>query len=229
MTDAQKNGPRILLTGFGPFGKAEVNPTQRLMEAVAAGSVAFAGAAVRAVVLDTAYAACEEQFRRAVAEWAPAAVLSFGLHMGTDELRLERIAVNVDDAAIADTGGLLRSGQRIAEDGPVGYWSTLPLEGMRRALEAAGIPVAVSNHAGTYVCNHLFYTGRHWIERRAPGTAMGFIHVPPFPEQVQGEAGRRGMALDVLVRAAQVCVAAVREALLQEAPSPPPAGGAGGA
>jgi pyroglutamyl-peptidase len=205
--DGQRIVPRVLLTGFRPFGKAEVNPTQRLTEAVAAAAEPFAGVAVRAVVLDTDYTRCEEQFRQAVAGFAPTSILSFGLHMGTDEIRLERIAVNVDDAAVADTGGNRRDGQPIVAGGPVGYWSTLPLEAMRQALEAADIPVAMSNHAGTYVCNHLFYFGRHWTETQGWDIRMGFIHVPPFPEQLSAsDAGRRGMELETLFRAAGICV-----------------------
>mgnify|MGYP000098599350 CR=1 FL=1 len=199
---------RVLVTGFRPFGKAEINPTEWLMQALAGSGEVVPGVGIETLVLDTDYVLCEEQFRAAWERFDPAAVLSFGLNMASDEIRLERIAVNIDDARIADTGGHLRNGQRIVPDGPVGYWSTLPLAEMHGLLKEAGIPVALSNHAGTYVCNHLFYYGRHLAETRRQQTPTGFIHVPPFPEQVAGETGRSGMAPAVLRRAAVLCVEA---------------------
>lgn len=204
---------RILLTGFGPFPKVAVNPTGRLMERIAALADPFPGVEAHTAVLDVDYVRCEDQFRQAVEAAAPEAILSWGVYMGADDIRLERIAVNLDDAAVPDTGGHLRSGQRIVDDGPVGYWSTLPLEALRQALQAATIPVVLSAHAGAYMCNHIFYYGRHWLATRGLAVPMGFIHVPPFPEQVPEGAKQQGLALEVLQRTAAVCVEAVAAAL----------------
>ena len=201
---------RILLTGFKRFANLEANPTERLMEQVAASPGAFAGAEVHPAVLDVDYVRCEEQFARAVEEVRPDAVISFGVYLGADDLRLERIAVNLDDAKIPDTGGLQRSGQRIVGDGPVGYWSTLPLEAMQRALQEAGVAAVLSSHAGTYLCNHIFYYGRHWFETRGLAVPVGFVHVPPLPEGLPpGEKRQQGMALETLLEAAHICVTVV--------------------
>lgn len=202
---------RMLVTGFRPFGEVDINPTERLMRVLA--DEDMAGVALEALVLDTDYRRCEEQFRAALERVHPRAVLSFGLSMAADELRLERIAVNLDDARIPDTSGLLRRGERIVEDGPVGYWSTLPLGELYAALQEEDIAVGMSNHAGTYLCNHLFYYGRHLIETRRLGTRMGFLHVPPLPEQVAGLPGRKGMDLETLQRAAETCVRVVARSL----------------
>ena len=203
--------PRILLTGFRRFANLEVNPTERLVELAAASAEAFPGVEIHAAVLDVDYVRCEEQFRRAVEHVNPDAVLSFGVYLGADEIRLERIAVNLDDATIPDTGGLLRDGQRIVEAGPVGYWSLLPIEEMYRALGAAGVPAVLSGHAGTYMCNHIFYYGRYWLEKRGLAVPAGFIHVPPFPEQLPEEAKQKGVSLPELFRAVQVCVQVAAE------------------
>lgn len=204
--------PKVLCTGFKPFGPVAVNPTEQLMLALA--DEAFPPAEIRAVVLDTDYTRCEAQFRRELESFGPDAVICFGVNRRADELRLERIAVNVDDAKIEDTGGQLRQGQKIAPDGPVGYWSTLPLEDMYHALQEAGIPVAFSNHAGAYVCNHVFYYGRHLIETRGWTLPMGFVHVPPLPEELgEKDEGRTGMELGTLLRAARTCIKVVAESL----------------
>lgn len=200
---------RILLTGFGPFANVKVNPSGRLIEHITAQAAPFPSVEAHTATLDVDYVQCEEQFRQAVEAARPEAVLSFGVYLGADDIRLERIAVNLDDATIADRGGLWRKGELIAEDGPVGYWSTLPVEALQQALEAAGVPAVLSSHAGTYMCNHIFYYGRHWLESRGLRVPMGFIHVPAFPAQVQEGAKQKGVELEVLFRAAQVCVEVV--------------------
>ena len=86
-----------------------------------------------------------------IASFAPDAVLSFGVSFLTDTLRLERIAVNIDDAEYPDSDGNRRSGQKISKEGPVGYWTTVPLSVMHQALADADIPARISNYAGTYV------------------------------------------------------------------------------
>jgi pyroglutamyl-peptidase len=106
--------------------------------------------------------------------------------------------------AVPDNAGMLRRGLRIVEDGPVGYWSTLPVDRLIEALGEAGLPVDASGHAGGYVCNHLFYGVRHALERRGRPLPMGFVHVPPLPEQIAGEPGRTGLALSELERAAEI-------------------------
>jgi pyroglutamyl-peptidase len=205
--------PRILLTGFTPFGDVEVNPTELLMQRIDERVTEFPGVAIETAVLDTHYTLAEDQLRNAIDLYVPDAILSFGLRMRRDELFLERIAINVDDAALPDTGGTHRQGQRIVEQGPVAYWSTLPLEQIYAALEKTHIPVRMSNHAGAYLCNHIFYFTRHLVESTGLGTLAGFIHVPPFPEQVQGQEGRSGMDLQTLFHAAQICVHTVAATL----------------
>ncbi len=197
---------RILLTGFTPYDGAAINPTERLMRLAPKTLADIPGVILRAIVLDTAYRRSEAQFAAALDAFRPDIVLSFGLSRRIDEIKLERIAVNVDDAPIADNAGELRRGQTIAKDGPVGYWSTLPLDAIRRALMEAGIPAGISNHAGAYVCNHILYFGLHTIATRELPTRMGFIHVPPLPDMVRDESGRSGMSFDALVQAARVII-----------------------
>jgi pyroglutamyl-peptidase len=123
-----------------------------------------------------------------------------------DEVRPERIAVNFDDGE-EDGRHVAR---RIAEDGPVGYFSTLPVEQMVADLAAEGVPAKGSNHAGSYICNHIFYYARHRFERGGIATPMGFVHVPPLPEMLKPEDAKRpGLAFDKLIAAAQVCIATV--------------------
>ena len=205
---------RILLTGFQPYPGAEVNPTARLMGMVSESAERFPGAIVRTLVLDTAYDPCEEQLASAVEAFAPEAILSFGLNPSTDEIRLERIAVNVDDAKVPDTREDKRCGQRIVANGPVGYWATAPIEAMLHALQEGGIPATISNHAGAYVCNHLLYYALHLSERLPRETLVGFVHVPPLPEQLkEGGGAQQGMTIETMLEATGVCVGVIVEHL----------------
>jgi len=198
---------RVLLTGFTPYDGVAINPTEQLMLAAPAALADIPGVALRAVVLDTDYQRSEQQFLAALADFRPHAVLSFGLSRRIDEIKLERIAINVDDAPIVDTNGVLRRGQKIAPDGPVGYWTTLPIEVIQQALQEAGIPAGISNHAGAYVCNHLYYFGLHTIAARGLNSRMGFVHVPPLPEMLgEAESHRTGMRFETLLRAARIIV-----------------------
>src|SRR5947199_236944 len=87
-----------------------------------------------------------------------------------------------DDAlSVEATGGA--TGRLIDPDGPIGYWSTLPIDEMLMALKGRDIPSIITNHAGAYVCNHVFYTARREIERLGRDLPSGFIHVPLMTEQ----------------------------------------------
>lgn len=108
-------------------------------------------------------------------------IISVGQAGGRDAVTPERIAVNIRAARIADNQGTLLDGDRIQPDGPAAYFSTLPVEALRDAIRSKGIPAAVSNTAGTFVCNDVLYC----MLRRYEGTPIrcGFIHVPWLPEQ----------------------------------------------
>jgi pyroglutamyl-peptidase len=199
--------PRLLMTGFTPFLGYDVNPTQRLVEALGRGAIKLAGGRLEARLLRTDYRLAEVDFDTALAETKPDAVVSFGLAFSAEEIRPERIAVNFDDGQEAG----LPVARRIVEDGPVGYWSGLPVDRILGALGAAGLPVKASNHAGGYVCNHLFYYARHRIEREGLGVPMGFVHVPPLPEQLGAAPERKGLELDRLIEAARVIAHVVAE------------------
>jgi pyroglutamyl-peptidase len=189
---------RILVTGFERFGPNDLNPTALLMDRLAGRG------GVTAAILPVEYNTSVRRFEALLAEHRPDAAVAFGLARAYDQIRLERVAVNLDEAAVPDNAGVMRCGLRIIEDGPVGYWSTLPVDRLIEALTEAGLPVTASGHAGGYVCNHLFYGVRHALERRGRSLPMGFVHVPPLPEQVAGEPGRTGLGLEDLERAADI-------------------------
>ncbi len=191
---------RILLTGFEPFAEIAVNPSQSIVEHFQAQRRDD----LITRILPTEYRRAGDCLAEAIREFNPDAVISLGVAQSRKKINLERIAVNVDDASIADNAGHLASGERIAPDGPVAYWSTLPLQAMQAALQAHDIPVAISNHAGAYICNHAFYTARHTLDALGRSIPCGFIHVPDLLK-TEGET-TTGLSLETMIEAVEICL-----------------------
>ena len=196
---------RILLTGFMPFGNHPINPSQQIVEAMANrgnDELEFI-----TEVLPVEYHAAGERIGTLIREHQPDAIVLLGLAARSDAIRLERVALNVDDAGLADNAEDLASGRVIEPDGPAAYWSSLPLDAMQQALQGRDIPVKISNHAGTYVCNHLFYAARHFLEQRTVTTPCGFIHVPAISE---GD-DTPGLPLATMIAAVETCLVSLLE------------------
>lgn len=88
------------------------------------------------------------------------------------------------DALIPDNAGGQPIDEPVVPDGPAAYFSTLPVKACVAAMREAGVPAAVSNTAGTFVCNHVAYGLGHLIATEFPHLRGGFAHVPWAPEQV---------------------------------------------
>jgi pyroglutamyl-peptidase len=193
----------VLVTGFEPFGGAEVNPSQLLVEALVAEPPARIELA--AAVLPVSYARAADALGRAIAAAEPELVVCFGQADGRPAISLERIALNLDDAESADNDGLVAAGA-IDLDGPVAYRSTLPVDEIVAALRAGGIPGAASHDAGGFLCNHVFYALMQLLERELPSARGGFVHVPLLPEQALTHPAAT-MPLETLVRGARILLA----------------------
>ncbi|HTF56841.1 MAG TPA: pyroglutamyl-peptidase I [Planctomycetota bacterium] len=180
---------RVLVTGFTPFGKHRSNPTERL--AREADGRRVGGALLAGRVLPTEFRGCDRALDSALRETRPDAVLMFGLDGRRKRLALECVALNVDHAEKPDNAGRQPWRRPIDPRGPTVVESTLPVDRLHSALRRAGMAVAVSYHAGTYVCNHAFYRA----VRRAGRARVGFIHVP---KTISPRRLRR--ALTILVR-----------------------------
>ncbi|MDN3920539.1 pyroglutamyl-peptidase I [Roseateles violae] len=170
----------ILLTGFEPFGGETVNPSWEVVRAL--DGAVIAGARVHARRLPCVFGAALSELQRALDELKPELVLALGQAGGRSELSLERVAINVDDARIADNAGARPIDAAVVPGGPAAYFTTLPIKAMVAGLRAAGHPAGVSQTAGTFVCNHVFYGLQHALRER-PAVRSGFMHIPLLPEQ----------------------------------------------
>jgi pyroglutamyl-peptidase len=143
----------------------------------------------------------------AIDELQPQLVLAIGQAGGRSEITPERIAINIDDGRICDNAGCQPIDEPVVVGAPAAYFSSLPIKAIVRDLRAAGIPGAVSNTAGTFVCNHLFFGLMHRIATRpVPGMRGGFIHIPYLPEQATRFPGLPSMALETVIAALRIAV-----------------------
>lgn len=197
---APRTLPRVLLTGFAPFDGARQNPSWQAVSRLHGRQVA--GHRIVSRELPTEFGTAPRVLRAAIAAVDPQLVVCTGLAAGRTCLSLERIAINVDDARIADNAGAQPVDTPVVRGGRAAYFSTLPVKAMLLALRDAGVPAEVSNSAGTFVCNHVFYALMHALRRR-PAVRGGFIHVPcPAAVPAGLDLDRMAEALRVAVRAA---------------------------
>ncbi len=170
---------RILVTGFEPFGGQSLNPSWEVARALH--GLQLQGAMVVAVQLPCVFAQALPALQQALAQHTPDIVLALGQAEGRCDLSVERIAINVMDARIPDNAGAQPIDVPVIAGGPASYFSTLPIKSLVAGLRAAGFPASVSQTAGTFVCNQVFYALQHTLAGQ--GVHSGFVHLPLLPEQ----------------------------------------------
>jgi len=195
--------PRILLTGFTPFGNEDINPSWEAVRAL--DGKHLGGHHVVSRLLPTAFADSQRELARMIDEVEPSIMLGVGQAGGRSRVSIERVAINVQDARIADNAGDQPIDEAIVAEGPAAYFSTLPIKAMLKALLAAGVPAEVSNTAGTFVCNHVAYLMLHLASVRRDLRA-GFIHIPYLPSQAAKFPQAPSMAKDDVVRALSIAI-----------------------
>ena len=192
----------VLLTGFEPFNKEIVNPAWEAVRSLDGwGGDCFV---VVTRQLPCAFGDANRVIFEAIAAVKPDLVIAVGQAGGRVDLSVERVAINVDDAPIPDNAQRQLVDEPIVRDGPAAYFSTLPIKAIVHGMKAAGLPASVSQTAGTFVCNHVFYGLMHHTV--GMGLKAGFIHIPYLPEQAAAHPGAPSMALADMVRGLKIAV-----------------------
>jgi pyroglutamyl-peptidase len=186
----------ILVTGFEPFGGEAINPS---WEAVRRLNGDMGDVRIERLLVPTTYAESIATVTEAIDRLRPGAVVMVGQAGGRAEMSIERVAVNCDDSQAPDNAGVLREDAPIVVEGPSAYLATLPVKQIVAELRHAGFPAEVSNTAGLFVCNHLFYGVLHHIATQHLNTQAGFVHVPFLPGQVADKPGTPSMSLETIV------------------------------
>lgn len=190
---------RLLITGFDPFGGERINPS---WEAVRLLPERIGEFVLGKKQIPTQFHIGAQSVLEEADRWQPQVILCIGQAGGRSAVTPERIGVNLRDARIRDNAGCQPRDEKICPEGPDGIFATVPVKKMAEAIQKAGYPGAVSNTAGTFVCNEVLYTLLH----RFAGTdiKVGFVHVPYLPEQ-----GSPSMALEDIAKALEAAIGAL--------------------
>jgi pyroglutamyl-peptidase len=194
---------RILVQGFGPFGRFPTNPSELLVRTLAARATGHRATGHRATgelhteVLDTTASRVAEAIPALMAEHRPDVWLGVGLAAGRPSLSIEAVAVNLGCWETDDPENDQEQWPRrpITGDGPAAYLTSLPVEAILGAWRDAGLPGYLSQSAGTYLCNMSFYLAAQAAERLGTGCLVGFLHVPQLPGEVRQPASEPSMSL----------------------------------
>ena len=137
----------------------------------------------------------------------PEIVIMLGEAGGRFRINPERVAINIDDFRIPDNAGNQPSDEPIVDGGPAAYFSTLPIRAITQRLIGAQIPAAISNSAGTHLCNRVFYSVMHEIATKSAKTKAGFIHLPYLHEQtIPKQVDQASMSLDSIVEGVRIAI-----------------------
>ncbi|MBR3201631.1 MAG: GNAT family N-acetyltransferase [Mogibacterium sp.] len=188
----------ILVTAFEPFGGETLNPTAEVLGMLPDES---SGYAIRKLLLPVEYGRSAEIAISEYDRLQPAAVIMLGQAGGRSAISPETSAKNLMDCEAPDNAGYIADHERISEKGPDTLSSTLPVGKIVDVLAARDIPCEISDDAGTYVCNSLFYS---MLDHNRGDVPTGFIHVPYIKEQ--GHTDKPFMEISDICMAIEVII-----------------------
>lgn len=192
---------RILLTGFELFGNYKENSSWAVAEKVAA----FGFEGVSVTRLPVTFAGVAAALRKAVEEHRPDAIVMLGQSAVIDYIKLERIAINMMDSVSPDNDGYIPDEEAILQGGEAALFTNTNIKELCRAVKEQGLPAKVSNSAGLYVCNRLYYEALQLCKENHGMKAL-FIHLPLYDGQPSAYAGKPGMSLDDMIEAVKIII-----------------------
>lgn len=170
---------KILLTGFKPFLGQSVNPSGQLLESLKTET------GIETLLLPVEYDAAFETLKAHLEKGTYDGVLMLGQAAQTSNIRIERIALNLEDADSADESGTIRLNKKIEQNADLALMTSLPIRTWVNYLKKGGHAIELSNSAGTYVCNSTYYKTLSWSQKNPwHSNWQLFIHVPTLPEQL---------------------------------------------
>ena len=189
--DAPGNAAKILVTGFDAFGGADGNPTEEIAKSMNT-EIKVRGLenlAVHPTVLPTCCDLSWKTLRKQLKKHGkgPTVLIMTGLAESRSGVEFERVALNLRDYRIEDNEGHKWPATPIHAKGKEAFISDLPLEKWATALRKKGIPAGVSNHAGSFVCNEIYYRALRYQAKNEHPSLVLFVHVP-LPENIEKSA-----------------------------------------
>lgn len=193
---------KILITGFDAFGGEKINPASLILDKL---GDEIDGHRLEKLLLPTKFVGSADILEKKIIQTRPDIIISLGQAGGRTDITVERVAINIADASIADNDGKMPIDEKIRWDGENAYFSTLPIKAIVENLRKDQIPASVSNSAGTYVCNFIMYNDLYFADKYK-NISAGFIHVPYLPAQVLDKRNMASMSLENMVKAVEIII-----------------------
>ncbi|MEM7034041.1 MAG: pyroglutamyl-peptidase I, partial [Chloroflexota bacterium] len=166
--------PTVLLTGFEPFNNASINPSAEVVKLLRdENQKAFQ---LHTCILPVMTDAAPEILRQHLDRLRPDFMIGLGEARGRSAISIEQVGINELDFSIPDNGGNIIRERPIIEGGPNFYTSSLATVTVRDTIRKYGIPAVLSDSAGRYLCNQIFYVSLHWASLCSPNTQVGRRH-----------------------------------------------------
>ncbi|MED7788688.1 pyroglutamyl-peptidase I [Francisella sp. 19X1-34] len=201
------NAKTVLVTGFAPFGGESINSSWQAVKGL---PDIIDGAMIVKKQLPVSFERSTQKLDALIKQYSPDIIINVGEAGGRSAVSLERVAINVDDARIADNDNNQPKNKKISKTGKNAYFTKLPIYKIDSLVKKQGIPVYISNTAGTFVCNHVMYHLLQLLDKKYPNKIGGFIHVPYMPSQVIDKKNTPSMSSS---DATQALVKAIQESI----------------
>ena len=200
---------KVLITGFEPYWDYPENSSWMVAEKVAA--LGVAGIELLLEQMPVSFMRVPTVLRNTVEKHSPDVIVMLGQSGGSDRIKLERIAINMMEAKLADNDGFVPNEEPIAANGPAALFTNIPIKRLRTSLEEYGMAVKISNSCGLYVCNRIYYEALR-LCGEFPGIKALFVHLPFYEGQPSAKQGKPSMPLDDMVNAIQIIIHKINDA-----------------
>jgi pyroglutamyl-peptidase len=201
----------ILVTGFGRFPGAPINPTAALVARLKRSRrPALADIRIATHVFATSYAAVDHELPALIAREKPDAIVLFGVATKAKCLRIELLARNRASALFPDAGGAKPNIATIARGAPPWQEGRFCLQRLLAAIRSTGVRAAVSRNAGAYLCNYAYWRALEAAARAGVPRVVVFVHVPPLRmKALPRRAGQRTHSFASLTRGGEAILLAI--------------------
>lgn len=206
----------LVVTGFGPFPGVERNPTADLIESLACcADPLLAGA--ETYILPTRYGEAPDALASGLAanlaENAPVALIMTGYSHRAPGVVIERRASNLCHPDKPDSGGAFPR----STGGPEHLLDACgcDTDALATAVRVGDLQCELSDDAGGYVCNHLYFNALSQLSAR-PGSRAVFVHLPA----IEGTPLARVSAAALSLQEMQQALGIIARALLYPSGKP---------
>lgn len=191
----EKDHVVVLVTGFGPFLKYDINPSELIakeLDGEMINDAAIIGLPVQVNLSN--FSESIEVVYQAIEQYTPDYVFSIGLNPSSKKIEIEKIGYNLKN----ENSSL----KKIIPDGRLLYISPFPVWKIVRELRKNGIPSQTSIYGGFSLCNGLLYSLLYYIDTNGYDIKAGFIHVPLH----KSDENPNGMELQTMVNATKIII-----------------------